>query len=114
MKTSLLNIAHILSVINAVKALLHEKFAGSMLTGFEWAKHAFSLKLSWGALLALLKVIVRETVGADLEPEFFIILIAAYFLSAKNAITTSTLVNKIKRFRPFGRLYVKNELKLIS
>jgi hypothetical protein len=101
MKTQWSNTNELLSAIDAVRALLYETFVTNHLIDFKWISSLSDFKFSKNDLefyfMQLLKTIIKEALGADIEVKLLILFIGAYFIPVKKFMANNTLVRQIKQ-----------------
>jgi hypothetical protein len=99
MKTHYLN--EIFSAFNAIRNIIFGKLDGRNLTNIKWSDVLVPFKFSKSNveryLLIIAKAAVKETIGADIEIKLLLLLIGGYFLSARDALFHSTLIEKITK-----------------
>jgi len=99
MKTQYSN--EILSAINVVKSIVYGKMGNKSLINTKWVDTLVSFKFSKHDLehymLLLTKAIIKEAIGADIEIKLLLMLVGGYFISAKDAVVHSALIEKIMK-----------------
>ncbi len=110
MKTHYLN--EIFSAFNAIRNILSGKLAGRNLTNIKWSDVLVPFKFSKHDveryLLVIVKAVIKEAIGADIEIKLLLMLIGGYFISARDTIVHSTLIEKV--IRPHTSTYQLPEM----
>lgn len=99
MKTHYIN--EIFSAFNAIRNIIFGKLGIRNLANIKWSDMLVPFKFSKHDaeryLLIIAKAAVKETIGADIEIKLLLLLIGGYFISARDAVFHSTLIEKITR-----------------
>lgn len=74
----------------------------SHFAGLKWVKVLISFKLSKAGIehytLLILKSVIKEILGADIEIKLLLMLTGGYLLSAKNFLVHNPLIEKINNY----------------
>jgi hypothetical protein len=99
MKTQYSN--EILSAVNVMKNVVYGKMGNKNLINIKWVDALLSFKFSKHDAehyaLVIAKAIIKEAIGADIEIKLLLMLVGGYFISAKDAVVHSSLIERIMK-----------------